>query len=727
MNVAPRITFEEIVRAPAPGMNAPRAVRFSPDGRLITYLHSSAGTLTLELWAYEPATGREWRMLDPDEVGAGDDELSREEALRRERQRQQATGVTAYDWSERGDTLLVKAGSAVFVRRGMDGAWRRLGEGWIDPRLSPDGARVAFVQDAELHVLDLDAGPSAAPVRLTWDAAHAGPYGDRPVTNAVAEFVAQEEMGRAAGFWWAPDGTRLAFEQVDHSPVPLFLIAHPGTDEVDIEAHRYPFAGKDNVRVRLAVVPVSGGDPVWMDLGTDPNIYLARVHWTPDGLLLAHVQSRDQRRIEVRRLDPATGAARTLWVERCEPWVNLTDDLRFVCPPDARPEHYRILWSTERSGRRELELYDRDGAPLGQVSRGDVMIDGVRGVDAAEGSVYVEGWAATPLERHLFRIPLAGGAAEPLTHTPGIHACVLAPDHGSYADRFDNAEMPPSVTLRALDGAELGRLQAGLLPDPRIAALDLRPPQFIQVTADDGDTLHGAVYRPRVMSPGDKAPVLVSVYGGPHAQLVSNSWAMTANLRAQFFAEQGYLVVTLDNRGSARRGLTFEAKIHHRLGDLEVRDQVAGVQTLRQFPEADLDRVGVYGWSYGGYMALMCLARAPEVFRAAVAGAPVTAWEGYDTHYTERYMGRPAENPEGYRQGAVMTHAANIRGPLLLVHGMIDENVHFRHTGRLMQALITAGIPHELLLFPEERHGPRRDEDRVFLERRVAEFFERQL
>ena len=731
------IAFEDIAHLPLPGMNVPATVRFSPDGRLITYLYSSDGSLTRDLWAYDRASGREWRLLEPP-GGDAEESISREEALRRERQRQMTSGVTGYAWSDEGDILLVQVRGEVLVRRGLEGEWRQVGggPGCIDPQLSRDGARVGFVRDGELYAQDLTAA-DAPPVRLTFDASPAEAYGDRPVTNGLAEFVAQEEMGRSSGFWWSDDGARLAFAQVDHAPVPLYIIPHPGTEAVDLEAHRYPFAGKANVRVRLGVVGADGGDITWLLLGDEPDIYLARVHWTPDGLVLAQVQARDQQRLEVRRLDPDTGGATTLWVETVAPWVNLTDDLKFVRRRGAAAEDYQILWSSERSGRRELYLYGRDGRLLRQLTHGDVFIDGVKSdgvksdgvksVDAEGGWVYFEGWAGSPLERHLFRVPLAGGAAEQLTHTPGTHRCVLAPDHSCFVDSFDSAATPPAVTLHDMKGKPVAGVRAAAQPDERIAALGLRPPEFVRVTARDGETLHGAVYRPPEIPPGGRAPVLVDVYGGPHAQQVADAWALTVDMRAQYFAQQGFIVFSLDNRGSARRGLAFEAAVYGNLGDLEVQDQVDGVRFLASLPEADLDRVGVYGWSYGGYMALMCLARAPEVFKAAVAGAPVTHWDGYDTHYTERYMGHPDANPEGYRRSSVMAHLEHMRGRLLLVHGMIDENVHFRHTGRLIQALVATGIPHEVMLFPEERHMPRREEDRVFMARRIAEFLEKAL
>jgi dipeptidyl-peptidase 4 len=720
------ITFRDIAHLPSPGMNTPVDMRFSPDGRLVTYLFSSDGTMSRELWAHDRQTGREWRLLEPEE---GSERLTREEELRRERQRQYAGGVTGHAWSETGDTLLVKTGAGALVRRGMTGGFRTIGggQGVVDPRLNRDGTAVAYVRDGELYTQDLT-DTNSEPRRLTFDASAADEYGDRAVTNGLAEFVAQEEMGRSAGFWWSPLGDQIAFEQADSSTIPYYFIVHPGTDDVQIEAHRYPFAGKANARVRLGVVPVTGGEPTWLALGDDPESYLARVNWTPDGQVIAQIQSRDQQRLDLLRFNLATGERRVLWTDRVEPWINLTDDLRFVSRPAAAEEDYRILWSSERDGRRELYLYDRDATACEQISRGDLHIDEVTAVDAAGGWAFVEGWRETPLERHLFRVPLAGGAAEQITRDAGSHRSRLAPDCAAFVDSHHAAGAPPTATVRRMDGSVATRLQPDAPADPRIAELDLPVPEFITVAAGDGTTLHGALYRPRNLATGEKAPVIVDVYGGPHAQQVQNSWGMTVDLRAQRLAQEGFVVLILDNRGSARRGLAFEAPLYGNLGDVEVRDQVAGVRALATLaPEADLDRVGVYGWSYGGYMALMCLARAPEIFKAGVAGAPVTHWDGYDTHYTEQFMGHPDQNPEGYQNSSVMPHVKHITGDLFIIHGMIDENVHFRHTGRLVNALIREGIPHEVLFFPEERHGPRREEDRAFAERRIAEFFDRAL
>lgn len=726
MTSARPITYEDIARVPAPGMNAPVDLRFSPDGRLVTWLYSSAGTMSRALWAFDRQTGTQRPLLEPRDGAGGD--LTREEQLRQERQRQYGSGVTGHAWSAEGSTLLVQRGGETFVQIWPDGAPMRVsaGPGVLDPRLSHDGKRVAYVQNGELYVQDIE--PSGPPRRLTFDAAEADEHGDRVVTNGLAEFVAQEEMGRSAGFWWSPDGTALAYEQVNTSAIPYFYIVHPGTDAVEIEAHRYPFAGKANASVRLGVIPVSGGETVWLDWASEPDSYLARVHWTPDGPVLVQEQPRAQRSLHLRRIDPATGTAETLWTEEASPWVNLHDDLRFVRRKDDARDAYSILWSSERTGKRELYLYGRGGKLLQQISDGRISIDLVRAVDPEGGFVYVDGWDETPLERHLFRIPLAGGAAERLTSQPGVHGCPVSPRFDAFVDVHSSVTAPPRATLRSLDGGALASIPAGYQPDPRLAELDLPAPAFFSFSTEDGDTLYAAVYAPRDLPPGSRAPVVVDVYGGPHMQQVVNTWGMTADLRNQKMAQDGYFVLVVDNRGSARRGLTFEGKIAGNTGDLEVQDQVAGIRALAaRYPEADPDRAGIYGWSYGGYMALMCLARAPEAFRVAVAGAPVTHWDGYDTHYTERYMGHPAENPGGYRAASVMAHADKIKGKLLIIHGMIDENVHFRHTARLVSALVEANKPHDLLIYPNERHMPRSEKDRVQMETRVVEYFQRHL
>jgi len=339
-------------------------------------------------------------------------------------------------------------------------------------------------------------------------------------------------------------------------------------------------------------------------------------------------------------------------------------------------------------------------------------------LDEPRGLVYFLSGGGVPTERHLFRVSLDGGDPVRLTDGSGFHNAVFAPDGLRFAHSFESRVSPPAIYVRFVD-----RQPPRVLHAPSRADLGhpwLSVPGFVELPAAEGTTLYGALYRPEQ---GDAPyPTIVSVYGGPHAQTVTDTWGMTVDLRAQYLASLGFLVFKLDSRGSARRGLAFEGALDRRLGTIEIQDQVEGVRWLVAQGLADPERVGIYGWSDGGYATLMALLTAPDVFTAGVAGAPVSDWDGYDTHYTERYMGTPADNPDGYRRASALTHAAQLRGNLLLVHGMVDENVHFRHTARMVAALEAADRPFDLLVFPAERHMPRDEQGRRYQETCLVQF-----
>lgn len=719
------LSLEEVAKYPLPGTSIAGSFQWSPDGRSLTMLDSADGSLVRQLWV-EPVDGSAPRrvMFEP-EGGEREEDLSPEEKLQRERKRERNLGVTQYAWAEQGTRVLVPVRGELWVQDGPDAAPRRLVDAEagpaLDPLLSPDGKRLAWVRDAEVYVLDdVDAG--GEPRQLTQGARGTGK------TNGLAEYVAQEEMDRHRGFWWSRDGERIAYAEVDETHIPRYRIAHQGAGEPDAyEEHGYPFAGRANARVRLGVVPRGGGPTVWMQLRLegepDDELYLARVHWLPDGGLAAQLENRAQTRLDLVRFDPATGEGTPLLSERSDVWVNLHDDFRALEGKGEPSLAGALLWSSEGTGFRHLYLHDRDGKLLRALTSGEWMVDHVVGVDEAGGQVYFTATKDGPTEQHLYRVPLAGGEVVRITTEPGVHAIAMARDCSTFVDTWSDLDTPPRITLRRADGTALRALPVA--DDPRVAALRLPPPRLVTLRSRDGVELHAALYQPPAGA--GPAPAIVSVYGGPHAQRVTRSWGMTVDLRAQYLASLGFVVWKLDNRGSARRGLRFEGAIKNDMGNLEVEDQVDGVRWLVAEGLVDPARVGIYGWSYGGYMAAMALARAPETFKAAVAGAPVTSWDGYDTHYTERYMGTPASNPSGYASSSVLTHVPNIRGSLMIVHGLIDENVHFRHAARLIDALVKARKPHDLMLFPSERHMPRSEADRVYMEERMRDFFVEQL
>lgn len=701
----------DVATLPHPGTVVPGAIAFSTDGKSVTYLKSEDNSLSRVLW--RATVGREPNpkvIARAPRGGDTDANLTREEQLRRERQRLRDTGIAQVAQADASDAIVVPIGGDIYVLGG-DGVLKRLTETAapeLDPRPSPDGSRVAYVREGELRVLNVETRSELTVSKGASDG----------ITNGLAEFIAQEELGRFTGYWWSPDGSKIAYQQTDERRVAPFTIAHQGLDDYSTETHRYPFAGAENASVRLGIVPTAGGTTTWVEFA-DPkeDAYLARVDWDGPDSLLVQVLARDQKALRLIRIDAESGEKTTLVEERSDTFVNLHNDLRILAKTG------EILWSSERSGFRHLELRDRSGKLLRTLTAGEWPVDAVVGLDGPRREVWFEAGRESPLERHLYRVSLDGGPPVRVTAEKGTHKAVVAPDGAHFIDTFSDRDRPPVTTIHDRDGQILATLDDASA-DPRVAEMALTPPTLTEFKARDGTVLYGAFYAPRGVEPGKKSPVVVMVYGGPHVQTVTDSWAMTADLTAQFFAERGFAVWKLDNRGSARRGHVFESAIYHKMGDLEVRDQAEGIKFLAaSHPEIDGKRVGVTGGSYGGYMTLRSMLLAPDVFRAGVAIAPVTDWDGYDTGYTERYMGTPKTNPEGYRGSSVLTRAADLTGRLLVIHGMLDENVHFRHSARLATALIAAGKPFELLPIPNERHSSRKVPERTYIAGRLASFF----
>ncbi|HEU5383252.1 MAG TPA: S9 family peptidase [Ktedonobacteraceae bacterium] len=714
-----QLSLEDVAHYPRPGMDTPNNVEFTPDSQKVAYLLGATGSSAQELWTYDLASGTRrqvTKLLESATHAPG--QFSIEEQLRRERSRQRSSGVTSYQFIQAEEkkplTLLVPFDGKLYLARDEESLTPLLdSEGAVDARLSPDGAYVAFVRSGELYVTPTDG--TGQPRALTSGA-------EDGLTNGLAEYIAQEEMDRQTGYWWSPDSTRLAFVRTDSRHIPRYPIVHQGSEQLTVEEHRYPFAGARNAIVQLGIIAVNGRpeDVTWMDLGDDDDIYLARVAWRPDGVLTALIQARDQHTQRLVAFDPHSGAATKLLEEQGQPWLNLHDDLRFL-------RSGAFLWSGEQSGFRHLSLHDRDGHELRTLTSGEWIVTRLVALDEDQRLVYFQGTCDGPLERHLYVVSLDGGPLRRLTRETGWHDIVISPDCRTFMDTWHNLEQPPRLTVRNLADGEAQALlfeHEGITP----ASLGLWVPELTSFRTQDGALLYAAVYASEQTRAADRPrPLVVAVYGGPHAQTVTNTWSLTVDLRAQYLAQQGFVVLKVDNRGSSHRGMAFESAIAYRMGHIEVDDQVEGVRFLASRPYVDSERVGIYGSSYGGYMVCRTLLLAPEVFKVGIAGAPVTFWEGYDTHYTERYMGLPASNPAGYLASSVLPYAEKLVGKLMLEHGLVDENVHARHTMRLVKALAAARRDYDLLLFPEERHMPRNPTDLVYLEQRWTDFLRRHL
>ena len=544
-------------------------------------------------------------------------------------------------------------------------------------------------------MVDLASGQEA---RLTTD-------GSDTIGNGVAEFVADEEMDRHTGYWWAPDDSALAYARIDESPVPVQKRYEVYPDRTDVVEQRYPAAGDANVKVKLGVVaPKTGATTQWIDLGKNEDIYLARVDWRDPQRLTFQRQSRDQHLLELVETELATDKQRTLITERSATWVPLHSNLRYL--PDGH-----LVWSSERSGHNHLYLYDYDGKLLHPLTSGDWDVENVLAVEETGGYVYFTATKDSVLERHIYRVSQTGGGIDKLSKAPGIHEGAFAENASIYVDSWSNSETPPQIELFKADGTRLATLLANDLTDPQHPYAKYRdaqrPTEFGALTAADGKTpLHYSLIKPAGFDPAKKYPVVVFVYGGPASQTVTRAWPGRSDaFFNQYLAQNGYLVFSLDNRGTPRRGAAFGGALYEKQGTVEVDDQLRGVEWLKSQSFVDGKHIGVYGWSNGGYMTLMLLGKHSEAYACGVAGAPVTDWALYDTHYTERYMNLPKANETGYREASVFTHLDGLKSKLLLVHGMADDNVLFTNSTRLMSELQKRGKEFELMTYPGAKHG----------------------
>ncbi len=700
------IPIEEISKFPLPGMDFPSSFSFSPDGKYLTYLKSVDSSGYKGLYGLDLTDKSEFLIAD--KLGDPSAKETLEEQLRRQRLRQMSGGISQYFWTKDSKILIPYQGNIYWLEGPFSTPEILVSASnhpCLDVKASPNGKFISFVSNGDIHLLEVTSRRS---FQLT--------DGEDDLTRGVADYIAQEEMDRSTGYWWSPDSCYVAFTEVTEKHIPEFLITHVGSDLVGtnaIESHRYPFAGQDNPRVRVGIAEVDSKECVWVESTEDE--YIARVDWFPDNSLLLQTESRDQQHLKVRKFSIEDSTLTTVLEENSETWINLHNMLRPLSSG-------RFLWASERTGFNHIYLFHE--GDLLALTKGEWQVDSIESVDESGGTIFFTGTKDGHTEKHLYKMSLEGESVEKVTSESGIHNVTINVKANLFVDVFNSLSSPPKVVLRSLENNYDVEMVIHESKDERIDRYQLEPPEIFELRLQDGTELSGAIYYPNSGEFKAPYPTVLSVYAGPHVQLVTNSWIMTVSLRAQYLRSKGYLVVVVDSRGSSRRGLKFESPIKNLMGNVEVEDQSFALNYLIEKGIVDKERLGVYGWSYGGYMSLMCLAKRPDLFKAAVAGAPVTSWDGYDTHYTERYMGMPEENIAGYRKSSVMSYVSEIEGKLLLVHGLVDENVHFRHTARLINSLNEAGKDYDLLVFPEERHMPRRLEDRAYMERRILEFLQ---
>ncbi len=642
-------------------LGEPRNIQVSPDGDRALFLRSRAGDDPVNcLWTIDLDSGHERLVADPVAllaVGAGDaltdDDLPPEERARRERTREGAGGITSFAIDRTSTAASFALAGRLFVAGLMSAVARELAvDGPVfDPRPDPLAQRVAYVSGNRLRIAELDGS--------SWELAGED---DSQVTWGSAEFIAAEEMHRFRGYWWSPDGTAIAACRVDNSPVQQWYISDPGDPRKQPTEIRYPAAGTANALVSLFVLALDGGS-VAVTWDHDALPYLADVRWTP-GHLLVTVQSRDQRTLVVLDADPVTGETTPLFTDTDSAWVEL------VPGSPAILDDGRLVVAADREGRRCILLDGIDATPP------DVQVRSIADVGAT--ITFLGNPLDDPTVQHVYN--WAGGVTTRLTDAPGIHTV--------------SSGRPIVVRSAVLGAAGAVTAVAGRAPIASLAEAPLVRPNVTLHRLGES-RLATAVLLPHDHD-GSPLPVLLDPYGGPHAQRVLQS--NNAFLSAQWFADQGYAVVVTDGRGTPGRGSDWERAVHLDLATVVLEDQIDALRAAAAlYPVLDLDRVAIRGWSFGGYLAALAVLRRPDVFHAAIAGAPVTEWRLYDTHYTERYLGDPSIDTGPYAATSLLPMANQLTRPLLLVHGLADDNVVAAHSLQLSSALLAAGKPHELL------------------------------
>jgi dipeptidyl-peptidase-4 len=683
----------------------------------------------MALYELDLESGQTRELLTADKVLNGQaEQLSPEEKARRERTRTRVTGFTGFEISKDGSQVLLTLSGKIYLlnraataRQGPSSAKAtddkpaagaakavtqlKTGEGdVIDPHFSPDGQWLAYVRNNNLFAYDLRADKEYP---ITTGGTEAVAYG-------VAEFVAQEEMERTDGFWWTADSASLVYQINDSTGVDVWNIADPATPEKPPFRSVYPRPGRPNVSVKLAIRSRNGsGDPKTIEWDRGKYPYVVQVRQMENGPLTLTVATRDQHELLLLTVDIGTGQTAKLLSERDPAWVNFDQQMPYWLPGG------RFLWTNEKDGDRQLELHAADGSldkvilPPGAAYRGLVGI--------SHHDIYFLA-GPDPTERQVCKVSLDDQKVEQISKEAGAHKATFGEPQQQdvvYVDQFQSPDSLEKTWLRRVDAASVTEV-------PSIAEDPPYLPRLEFLTVGSNPEFHSVIIRPRDFDPEKKYPVIVSVYGGPHYNQVAKEAGKY--LMDQWRADQGFIVVAFDGRGTPGRGHDREHAIYGKLGEIPLQDQVAALHALgEKYQELDLNRVGITGWSFGGYMTALATLARPDVFKAGVAGAPVTDWMDYDSCYTERYLGLPESAKSAYDAASLLSLAPRLERPLLLIHGTADDNVYFRHSLKLIDALERAGKDFDFAPISRSTHIANEPEMREFVETKTIDFFKKNL
>ncbi|MDJ1500850.1 S9 family peptidase [Xanthocytophaga agilis] len=619
----------------------------------------------------------------------------------------QANSVDGYELSPNEDKLLIATERESIYRRSSKAVYyiydlktkqvTKLSSGGkqSNAAFSPDGSKVAFTRDNNLFIADLKAGTESA---VTTD----GKFNH--IINGSTDWVYEEEFGFTQAFEWNADGTKVAYYTFNETEVPEYNMQVWGKLYPVDYRYKYPKAGEKNSVITISVFDLAKKSAAKIDIGTETDIYIPRINWTHNpNVLSVRRMNRLQNKLDILHADASTGKTTTILTETSNAYVDLefTDHLTYL----ADGKHF--IHASEQSGFKHLYLYDINGKLIRQITNGNWEVSNFLGLDEKKKLVYFTSTEVSPMERHLYSISLDGKTKKKLSVAKGTHRPNFSVDFSYYLDSFSDANTPASVGLyTAPTGKLVKMLETNEVLKSKLQQQDLTKKEFFQFTTPDNVTLNGWMMKPVSFDPNKKYPVFMFVYGGPGSQQVTDEWSLQS-MWFQLLTQKGYIVACVDNRGTGARGTAFRQVTYANLGKYEVQDQIEGAKYLGKQSYVDAGRIGIHGWSYGGYMAALCMTVGADYFKMGISGAPVTTWRFYDSIYTERYLKRPQDNAAGYDDNSPVTHAGKLKGKFLLVHGTGDDNVHFQNSIALQQELINNGKQFETFVYPNQAHGVR--------------------
>lgn len=554
-------------------------------------------------------------------------------------------------------------------------------------KFSPDGKSIGYVRENNIYLYDI---ASSSETQLTTD-------GAQYIINGKFDWVYEEEFGISDGWSWSPDGSRIAYWQLDEHRVPEYTMTEWDSTHLNLITMKYPKPGDQNSIVKIGVLDVASKRTEWVNLGANDDMYIPRMKWTKDkNILSIQRMNREQNTIELLFCDIQKKSLRTILTETSDTWVEVHDDLRFLI-------NGTFLWSSERDGYNQLYLYKSDGTLIRQITKGQWDVDAFYGVDEKSGILYYTSGEQSPIERHMYAIRIDGTGKRKITGSSGTYSALFSPTFENYIGYFSSTTTPTKIAMHNNDGKQMFFIEENQMPARKDYSLG--QVSFVSFTTTDGMKLNASLLTPTQFDSSKRYPVLVFTYGGPGSQVVRNSWGGSNYLWYSMLAEKGYLIFMVDNRGTGARGSAFKKMTYKNLGKWEVNDQIEGAKYLSGLPYVDKNRIGIWGWSYGGYTSSMVILLGADYFRAAIAVAPVTHWKFYDTIYSERFMGTPKNNPDGYKNSAPIDYADKLKGKFLLIHGTSDDNVHFQNSVTIASALQQAKKQFETMYYPNKNHG----------------------